>query len=128
MTDDPPVTDETPGLPPSLTPDSIATTLGGDIPGVPLGYVSFKGYLAEGNGGVHRLYIDDTFWSWLEVPAADIAARLDVPSNAADARSVIWVNRDARVTKCQVGYAPDLEDEGWGGDPVALTRRRRPPY
>lgn len=123
------MTDAPPELPPSLDPDSIATALGGEYPAVPVGYVSFKGYLAAGQSGRHRLYFDDTFWSWLDVAGADIAARLDVPANAQDSRSVIWVKRDAIVTKCQAGYAPELEDESWGADPVASGgRRRRPPY
>lgn len=122
------MTDEPSGLPRSLAPDSIAATLGGDHPSTHSGYVSFKGYLAAGEGGVHRLYFDDSFWSWLEVKATDIAARLDVPSNAQDSRSVIWVSRDVKVTKCQVGYAPELEDESWGVDSGGAARRRRPPY
>lgn len=123
------MSDEPPTLPPSLEPDSIAATLGGQYPAIPVGYISFKGYLAAGNGGVHRLYLDDTFWSWLEVHAEDIKARLDIPANEQDSRSVIWVQREAKVTKSRVGYAHTMDDEDWGADPAGGgLPPRRPPY
>lgn len=128
---------------PDLKPDRIATALGGAYPEIPHGYVSFKGYLAGGQGDVdkdggaakeddvRRLYLTDTFWRWLEVKTIDIAERLDVPDNEKDSRSVIWVKRDAKVVQCQVGLAHEVEEEVWGTvDPAGGGggRHGRPPY
>lgn len=144
---------EPPTSPPRIASDSIATDLGGQA--IPEGYVCFKGYLQAANGGVHRIVVDDQFLRWLEVSTEDIAGRLDGSADPVDRRDQIWVRRGARMTKCEVGYAPDIADEGWGVDtesvvdvdvdgpvellsdaggdgsrrwrPPPLLRRRRPP-
>lgn len=98
-------------------------------PAIPRGYVAFKGYLSGETDDIHRLYLDNTYWYWLEVHKDAIAARIRAPQNEADARSVVWIHRDAKVTKCQVGRAHELEDDAWtdpGGGPNTGGRRR--PY
>jgi hypothetical protein len=113
----------------SHSPDSIAVQLGGGDR-IPEGYVSFKGYLGPADDkDVHRLFMTDTFWSWLELAADDIKGRLDVPADQHDARSVVWVKRNAQVIKCQAGTAQDMEDEVWGINPAgAAIPPRRPPW
>jgi hypothetical protein len=122
------VTDDTPTSAPDLSPDGVAIALGGVPPQAPVGYVSFKGYLAPSVDGVHRIYLDNSFWKWVEVRAQDIRFRQDVPSNDRDPRSIFWLERQATVTTCQVGLAHEIEDDLWGGakdDPAAWGR---PPY
>jgi hypothetical protein len=97
---------------------------------VPDGYVSFKGYLDEAQDGVHRVYLDDSFWCWIEVQADDIAHRMDVPNNPQDPRSIVWIKRSALVTRSEVGSASDIAHSVWGDDDHAavIQRRPRPPY
>jgi hypothetical protein len=116
--------------PPTIAPDQIAADLGGEA--IPEGYVRFKGYLDGGTGGVYRIVADDQFLRWLEVRTEDIAGRLDGSANPIDHRDLIWVRRGARMNKCEVGYAPDIADEGWCVDTerhvdVDHDRKRRPP-
>jgi hypothetical protein len=112
---------------PDLRADDIAVVLG-SYPASSEGYVSFKGYLGPAHDGIHRLYRDDTFLSWLEVKADDIAHRLDVPENDRDPRSVVWIKRRAMVNSCQRAEAHELEDEVWGVDPGGGPNKRKPPY
>jgi hypothetical protein len=114
--------DEDLEVPPDLTPDSIAKRLGGAYPAIPPGYVSFKGYLAAERDGLHRLFRDDGFQHWIEVRAKDIAARINVPTNERDARSVLYVKRKARVITSRVQNAYDVgeldvDPGGSGGAP-----------
>ena len=115
------MSDQPPASPRRLSADSFAAELGKDA--IPEGYVCFRGYLGEGAGGTHRIIVDEQFLRWLEVDAGDIAGRLEAPSGGDDRREQIWVRRGARMTKCAVGYAPEIADEGWGvdTDPVAGT-------
>jgi hypothetical protein len=110
------VAEEPSAAPPSLAADTIASQLGGAE--IPEGYVCFKGYLDEGGDGTHRIVVDEQFLRWLVVTTSDIAGKLDTPADAQDPRDLIWVRRGARMTKCEVGYAPDIANEGWGVDPV----------
>lgn len=113
--------------PPDLTPDPIAKDLGA-YPAVPDGYVSFKGYLGPGVGGIHRIYLDNSFWNWLEIRAKDIVFRVSVPPNHADPRDVFFVRRKAKVVKSQAQMAHEIENQVWGvpdDDPGGYTR---PPY
>jgi hypothetical protein len=104
-----------------LSADNFAAELGGDA--IPEGYVCFRGYLDEGTGGTHRIVVDEQFLRWLEVDAGDIAGRLEAAAGGDDRREQIWVRRGARMTKCAVGYAPEIANEGWGVDtePAADT-------
>lgn len=118
-----------PNAEPELLPDPLAVALGSEC-GSPEGYISFKGFLSEpqpcASGKVHRLYTDDTFWTWLEIRANDIRAQIAVPPDGYDPRSVIWVRREAKVTRCKVSEAYDLVEEVFGLDPGGITVR--PPY
>ena len=121
------MTDDTPDSSPSFEEDSIATALGGASTAIPTGYISFKGYLGPAVDGMHRIYLDNSFWKWLVVSAGDIKFRQDVPENERDPRSVFWVEREARVISCQVDLAHEIEDDVWGvADDSAAYRR--PPY
>ncbi len=112
-----------------LVADPTAATLGTKC-GPPAGYISFKGFMSDRieceDGHLRRLYLDDTFWSWLEVREADVGAQIAVPPNGSDPRSVIWVRREARVTRSKVSEAYDLAEEVFGIDPGGITTR--PPY
>ncbi|MEA2193622.1 MAG: hypothetical protein QOG42_56 [Solirubrobacteraceae bacterium] len=109
---------EPPESPRRLSADTIGSALGGDA--IPEGYVRFLGYLHAGDSGTHRIVVDEQFLRWLVVDSDDIAGRMDPPPGAMDSREQIWVRRGARMTKCEVGYAPDIANQGWGveTDPV----------
>lgn len=113
---------------PDLTADDIAIELGGAYPGIPAGYISVKGYLGPEVDGVHRIYLDNSFWRWLEVRADDIKYRVNIENNDRDPRDVFWVLRTAAVLSCRIDRAHEIESEIWGeadGDPGGW---RRPPY
>jgi hypothetical protein len=99
--------DEAVQFPPDLTPDRLATMLGGTA--IPEGYASLKGYLGPMHDGVQRIFVDDTFLCWIEVRSKDIAARIDVPANEMDARSVVYLKRKAKVVTCHVSYAHQID-------------------
>ena len=101
-----------PLFPPDLTPDSIAETLAGRSPAIPHGYASFKGYLAPKRNGVYRFFTDDSFRCWIEVKAEDIVGRINVPANAIDPRSVLYIKHDALVIRCHVHKAYQVDDVG----------------
>jgi hypothetical protein len=118
----------------NLTPDPVAVELGTGGPDT-LGYVTFKGFLTGGSeSGTSRLFLFDTFRMWLELRTSDIKHKLDIPPNPSDPRSLIWVDEDAIVVKCQVGRAHDIADDVdvWGAAPGTAeygpNRPRRPPY
>ncbi|MDX6683730.1 MAG: hypothetical protein QOG94_3769 [Solirubrobacteraceae bacterium] len=116
----------------AIVADPLAGMLGTPC-GPPEGCVAFKGFLSqetecEGTGGVRRLYTDDTFWSWLELNSKDIRAQIAVPPNGFDPRSVVWVHREARVTRCRVDEASVIADEVNGVDPAGGGIPTRPPY
>ncbi|MEO6713663.1 MAG: hypothetical protein ABIM89_09575 [Mycobacteriales bacterium] len=78
--------------------------------------------------GVFRLYLDDTFAQWLEFGVDAIVAQVTIPPNLSDPRSIVWLDRNATVTKCVSGDAATLAD-GEGADSAAGPNRpRRPPY
>ena len=106
------MTDEPPHMPTNLAPDSIAERLEGASSDIPEGYVSFKGYVAPENHGLHRLYSDDSFQRWLAVNPQDIVAQISVPPNDRDTRSVIYIRREARVIMCQVSKAYEVDSGG----------------
>jgi hypothetical protein len=119
--------DATPTI--DLTADAVATQLEGTLPEIPAGCVSFKGYLGAEKGGMHRLYVDDSFWVWWEIKATDIKARHKTTANTWDARSVVWVTRDAAVARCQAGEAHELHREDLQPDLASgPLPPRRPPY
>lgn len=107
--------DATPPTPVNLKPDKVANKLGAH-PGIPTGYVSFKGFLGPDVGGLHRIYLDNSHWKWLEVRASDIVHREKVPRNHSDPRSVFWIKRTAEVLTCNVSPAHQIEKELWGVD------------
>jgi hypothetical protein len=119
------VVDE-PLFPPDLTPDGIAQALAGDYPAIPHGYASFKGYLAPKQNGVYRFFTDDTFRSWIEVKAEDIVGRINVPANATDPRSMLYIKHDALVIKCHVHRAFEVDDTGADRGEGGLTSH--PPW
>jgi hypothetical protein len=122
------VNDDAAASPPNLEPDGITAALAGACCGIPEGYVSFKGYLGCADEcEMHRIYLDNSFWKWLEVHADDIKHREDVPPNEKDPRSVFWVKRCAKVITCKVDLAHEIEDVVWNAadDPAAYGR---PPY
>lgn len=102
--------DEALQYPPDLTPDDLAERLGGKYPEVPPGYAAFKGYLAPEQSGRHRFFRDDTFGCWIDVAAKDIVARINIPTNETDPRSVIYLKRKAKVVTCHVSYAYEVDD------------------
>lgn len=105
-------------------PDPLAVALGTPC-GPPEGCIAFKGFLSAeqacASGATHRLYTDDTFWAWLEIRKEDIRAQIAVPPDGYDPRSVIWVQREAKVAKCRVTHAYDLAEEVFAPDPGGLT-------
>jgi hypothetical protein len=124
-----------PTTPRTLTRESIAAELGGAA--IPEGYVCFKGYLDDGQDGTHKIVVDNQFLRWMQVNTCDIVGQLDIPD---DPCKLIWVRRGARMTKCEIGYAPDMANAGWGVDfsvgrdlsdlsdlKAAMTDRRGPP-
>lgn len=106
------MSDEPLASPPNLKPDEVAVALGGGRCEIPDGYAAFKGFLAGPDDcGIHRIYLDNSFWTWLEVRAADIKFRQDVPSNETDPRSAFFVPRTAKVVLCRADEAHVIEQE-----------------
>ena len=114
---------------PNLAPDPIAKRLGKCLPtDVSEGYVSFKGYLGPAlEDGTYPLYLDEEFRSWIRLRAEDIKERFNL-ANAQDPHSVIFVERRAKLTRCQTGFANEIADEVWGADPAGGGIRPRRPY
>jgi hypothetical protein len=112
-----------------LNPDTLAQTLG-TFPCPSPGYAVFVGYLSPELGagpgdphadppvlatcGVHRLYLDNTMWSYMEICHDDIVQQFSVPLDAGDARSTVWVKRNAVVTKCRSDEAHCFNEEDYG--------------
>jgi hypothetical protein len=106
------VSDESPASPPDLEPDGVAVALGGGPCDVPGGYAAFKGFLAGPDAcNRHRIYLDNSLWRWLEIRAADIKLRQDVPANETDPRSTFFVPRTATVVLCRADEAHVIEQE-----------------
>lgn len=99
-------------VPPRLEPDSLAVELGVEYPEIPDGYVPVKGYLSREHDGLRRLFLGDTFRDWIEVKTSDIGARIDIPPNETDPRSVLYIKRKAKVIRCHARYAHEVETEG----------------
>jgi hypothetical protein len=117
--------------PVSVAPDNIAASLLGGRPAIPDGYVSFKAYLDVPHDGLQRAYENDGFVHWWEIKVDDIAGRLDPPPNQQDPRTIVWVKRDARITRCEVGSAQEMADRAGGGDPDngrSTQARVHPPW
>lgn len=112
-------------------------------PKPPEAVVAFKGYL-EGPHilpvphpddvsetvphTVFRLYLDDTFGAWIEFDECALKAQTTVEPNGSDARAIVWLGRDAVVTKCEAHSASALSsalDSDPGGGPNVP---RHPPY
>lgn len=63
------------------------------------GVVVFTGLLDDviaAEPGVRRLYVDDTFRTWLAIAEDDICGHISSTSSD-DARGMIWVRRDAPI-------------------------------
>jgi hypothetical protein len=108
------MTDERSTMPPTITRDAIAAKLGRGA--IPEGYVPFRGYLAAGEAGTCRIFVDAQLVRWLVVSTDDIVARLDVPAHASDPRDLIWVKRGARMAQCEVRSAHEIANDGCGVD------------
>ena len=124
-----------------MTLDQLDAAFAGED--IPEGYVCFRGRLIAGRGSTSRIVVDEQFLRWLDVGSDDIACHLEPPADRSDWRGSIWVRRGARMTKCEVAYAPEIANEGWGVDEGAvdddvaidaprggrrpLAARRRPP-
>jgi len=106
--------DEQSTMPPTITRDSIAANLGKGA--IPEGYVPFRGYLAAGEAGTCRIFVDDQFVRWLVVSTDDIVSRLDGSAHAQDPRDLIWVRRGARIAQCEVRSAREIANDGCGVD------------
>ncbi|MGH2920289.1 MAG: hypothetical protein ACRDLS_17085 [Solirubrobacteraceae bacterium] len=103
-----------------LDPDQVATDVlarAGDE-----GAAKFEGWFAAPSDGRYRLYIDPQFREWLELGADDILHRID-GSLHIEGASVVWVKRDAIITRCQSACAFQFADEG---DDSAGRRRPYP--
>jgi hypothetical protein len=106
--------DEQSTMPPTITRDSIAAEVGKGA--IPEGYVPFRGYLAAGEAGTCRIFVDDQFVRWLVVSTNDIVGRRDIQANAQDPRDLIWVRRGARIAQCEVRSAHEIANDGCGVD------------
>jgi hypothetical protein len=76
-----------------------------------LGATRFDGWLgppavepAEGEPRVFRLFTAPSFLEWLEISERDILAQVS-GNGFSEGRSAVWVNREARIKRCQAGCA-----------------------
>ena len=111
-----------------LTPDPIARKLEG-LGAIPNGCASLKGYLGPANDeGIHRIYLDNSFWKWLEVKAGDIVYRVVTPDNDRDSRDEFWIKRGADVVNCQASVVQEIERELSGDSDDGGGYWGRPPW
>lgn len=107
-------------------PDNVALDVLAGAGGA--GAVRFKGWLTDVDPKTVRLYTDPQFLEWLEIPPGAILHRIPGSDDLdPERRSVIWVQRDARITGCRSGSAfwfSQLEEET-ADDPT--SRWPRPP-
>ena len=74
----------------------------------------------------YRLFTDPQFLEWLQIPGDAILHQIP-GTEFRDGKSVIWVERGRRITRCQSGCAnhfAELEAGDAANDPTA--RRPRP--
>jgi hypothetical protein len=91
--------------------------------------VTFRGWLGEETGGIHRLFTSPWFDEWLEIKKEHILFQL-----VGDEFSTVWVTREAHINKCQSAEAchfaeQELADDT--GDPASAyptAVRRKYPY
>lgn len=119
---------EEPTRPVDLNADPITKELG-TTKGAPGGCASLKGYLGAGaEPEVCRIYLDNSFWTWLEVKKEDIKYRVETPSNERDSRDEFWIARGARVITCQVSVVDEIQSELSGAKDEDPAYFRRPPW
>lgn len=111
----------------NLDPDPIAAKLGG-TDGIPAGCASLKGYLGPLQGDFHRIYLDNSFWKWLQVKATDIVYRVVTPENERDSRDEFWIARGAHVVHCQASRAHEVERQLSGDEPDSSGYWGKPPW
>lgn len=73
-----------------------------------------------------RVYTTTAFDSWVEIPSREVLYKLQ----ETEGRSLLWINADTPVTRCQsvaaVGLAQALVSSGSGGDdPTSFPPRPR---
>lgn len=103
------------------------------------GAVRFEGWLgpnaAAPDDTRFRLFTDAHFMTWLEIAADDLLHQIPgvgVKTEHPEGKSIIWVKREARITRCQSGAAFWFDQMGlevgdhttWYGDPTGADRPR----
>jgi hypothetical protein len=111
----------------NLTADPITEKLGSPA-GIPAGCASLKGYLGPAQGTVHRIYLDNSFWKWLEVEAEHIVYRRETPPNERDSRDEFWIARGAQVINCQASIVQEIERELAGSPDDDAGSYGKPPW
>ena len=112
---------------PDLTPDEGARQ---GLIGRSFDAVAMVGYLGEAPSDQYRrLYQSIALNRWIEILAVDILHRLPAAESGdlTPGQSVIWVRRDAEVTRCESVRASSFEEPPWEGpDPPPPLRWPRP--
>jgi hypothetical protein len=88
------------------------------------GASKFTGWLADPDGPNLRLYTGPRFQEWLEFAADAVLAQVQNSPHCPPGGSIVWVKRDAVVTRCQTSSAYRFEDlvEGASSDDPAAAR------
>ncbi|MDX6678379.1 MAG: hypothetical protein QOE31_2431 [Solirubrobacteraceae bacterium] len=67
--------------------------------------VTFHGWLGPGaEENTFRLFLHPWFHTWLELKSTDMVAQI-LGEDSADGASIVWVKRDAQITRCESGDA-----------------------
>jgi len=123
-------------MPPVLKPDPVALQLapGGKVTATA---VTFRGWLSAKDDGtpisgdVYRFFTSPWFDEWLEIGTADLLYQQH-GSTTSDGSSIIWVRRDATISKCRAAQACSFAEEEaeLGADPTAAnpTAAKYPRY
>lgn len=106
-----------------LIPDSVAQKLAPDGELADTA-VTFRGWLSakdDGDpltGGIYRVYTSPWFDEWLEIKSGDLLFKMPTTES-----SIIWVKREARITKCHAAQACHFAEQEaeLGADPTAAN-------
>ena len=94
----------------NLSEDAAATAILGLAAdhGAGEGASMFKGWLGPATDGVRQMFTDSQFLEWLVIAETDFVFQLQ--GDESEGKSVVWVKREARITRCQSGLAHEFAE------------------
>lgn len=113
------------------TSNSVATQVLAGLPAAVkhLGAVVLRGFLDAAptsnasDGDIVKLYTDETFRTWYDIKRGDILHHINTGTDPFYAGGVVWLRREAAVTRCTAGKAYVFtETEAAAEDPAGGPR------